>query len=291
MSVLDLEEKKGNCYFSWEKIMWKHVVIMISHRITLFFEDGNYGKGILKQSKKIQKFQKISDLFIPCEIINVCVCCVFQECDQVHIDDVSSDDNGQDLRYDFNLWLNSHIKCAAGWADGLFFFLISSSTYNFAADGFHAAATSANLCLATGVRGGVDWMRKLAFRYRRVKEIYTTYKNNVGGNSQQAILLRTHLLYRNARVDTLIMWANLSACSRVCSVNSQASHTAWSGYILKISAVFTGTGPTQTLLLCISGLLGPAKREAWLQLRTEIEALTDSWLTLALKALTLIHSR
>ncbi|PWA18048.1 hypothetical protein CCH79_00004229 [Gambusia affinis] len=112
------------------------------------------------------------------------------ECDQVHIDDVSSDDNGQDL-----------------------------STYNFSADGFHAAATSANLCLATGVRGGVDWMRKLAFRYRRVKEIYTTYKNNVGG------------------------------------------------------------------------LLGPAKREAWLQLRAEIEALTDSWLTLALKALTLIHSR
>ncbi|XP_078073233.1 protein phosphatase EYA1 isoform X7 [Mustelus asterias] len=75
-----------------------------------------------------------------------------EECDQVHIDDVSSDDNGQDL-----------------------------STYNFATDGFHAAATSANLCLATGVRGGVDWMRKLAFRYRRVKEVYNTYKNNVGG--------------------------------------------------------------------------------------------------------------
>ncbi|XP_046929716.1 eyes absent homolog 1 isoform X8 [Lynx rufus] len=113
-----------------------------------------------------------------------------RECDQVHIDDVSSDDNGQDL-----------------------------STYNFGTDGFPAAATSANLCLATGVRGGVDWMRKLAFRYRRVKEIYNTYKNNVGG------------------------------------------------------------------------LLGPTKREAWLQLRAEIEALTDSWLTLALKALTLIHSR
>ncbi|XP_030071369.1 protein phosphatase EYA1 isoform X8 [Microcaecilia unicolor] len=113
-----------------------------------------------------------------------------RECDQVHIDDVSSDDNGQDL-----------------------------STYNFGTDGFPAAATSANLCLATGVRGGVDWMRKLAFRYRRVKEIYNTYKNNVGG------------------------------------------------------------------------LLGPPKREAWLQLRAEVEALTDSWLTLALKALTLIHSR
>lgn len=24
-------------------------------------------------------------------------------------------------------------------------------------------------------------MRKLAFRYRRVKEMYSTYKNNVGG--------------------------------------------------------------------------------------------------------------
>ncbi|OXB78748.1 UNVERIFIED_CONTAM: hypothetical protein H355_010681, partial [Colinus virginianus] len=101
-------------------------------------------------------------------------------------------------------------------------------TYNFGTDGFPAAATSANLCLATGVRGGVDWMRKLAFRYRRVKEIYNTYKNNVGGK---------HALMYSA------------------------------------------------------GLLGPAKREAWLQLRAEIEALTDSWLTLALKALTLIHSR
>ncbi|NP_001258246.1 eyes absent homolog 4 isoform X5 [Rattus norvegicus] len=113
-----------------------------------------------------------------------------EECDQVHIDDVSSDDNGQDL-----------------------------STYSFATDGFHATASSANLCLPTGVRGGVDWMRKLAFRYRRVKELYNTYKNNVGG------------------------------------------------------------------------LLGPAKRDAWLQLRAEIEGLTDSWLTNALKSLSIISTR
>ncbi|CAL1547558.1 unnamed protein product [Lymnaea stagnalis] len=113
-----------------------------------------------------------------------------EECDQVHIDDVSSDDNGQDL-----------------------------SNYNFATDGFHAAANNANLCLATGVRGGVDWMRKLAFRYRRMKEIYNSYRNNVGG------------------------------------------------------------------------LLGPQKREQWIQLRQEIETLTDSWLTLALKSLQIIHSR
>jgi len=77
---------------------------------------------------------------------------LFQDCDQVHIDDVASDDNGQDL-----------------------------SSYNFGSDGFHAAASNGNLCLATGVRGGVDWMRKLAFRYRKIKDMYNNYRNSVGG--------------------------------------------------------------------------------------------------------------
>uniref|UniRef100_A0A8C6KW31 Eyes absent homolog n=1 Tax=Nothobranchius furzeri TaxID=105023 RepID=A0A8C6KW31_NOTFU len=113
-----------------------------------------------------------------------------EECDQVHIDDVASDDNGQDL-----------------------------STYNFGSDGFQSPAGAGSLCLGSGVHGGVDWMRKLAFRYRRVKEIYNTYKNNVGG------------------------------------------------------------------------LLVSPKREEWLQLRREMEILTDLWLTQALKALALINSR
>lgn len=112
-----------------------------------------------------------------------------EECDQAHIDDVSSDDNGQDL-----------------------------TSYNFPGDGFQTSANNASLCLSTGVRGGVDWMRKLAFRYRRIKEIYNQYRSNVGG------------------------------------------------------------------------LLG-TKREQWIQLRQEIENHTDSWLTIALKCLSIIHSR
>lgn len=60
-------------------------------------------------------------------------------------------------------------------------FFYSFSNYNFRTDGFHAAASNASLCLATGVRGGVDWMRKLAFRYRAIKEIYNRYRNSVGG--------------------------------------------------------------------------------------------------------------
>lgn len=38
-------------------------------------------------------------------------------------------------------------------------------------------------------------------------------------------------------------------------------------------------------------MLGPAKREDWLQVRSEIEVVTDNWLTLAMKCLTLINSR
>lgn len=87
----------------------------------------------------------------------------------------------------------------------------SLSTYNFSSDGFHAAATSANLCLATGVRGGVDWMRKLAFRYRRVKEIYTTYKNNVGGNPQYTAPLNTV-----ESTYMLSLCGNVSVCVLVC---------------------------------------------------------------------------
>lgn len=55
------------------------------------------------------------------------------------------------------------------------------STYNFAADGFHTTSggNNPNGLGSGGVRGGVEWMRKLAFRYRRIKEIYSTYRNNV----------------------------------------------------------------------------------------------------------------
>ncbi|GAV07135.1 hypothetical protein RvY_17011 [Ramazzottius varieornatus] len=81
------------------------------------------------------------------------------ECDQVHIDDVATDDNGQDL-----------------------------STYNFSADGFRAISPNGNLCMASGMRGGIDWMRKLAFRYRRIKEMYNFHRNNPSallGNSMK----------------------------------------------------------------------------------------------------------
>ncbi|XP_058475511.1 eyes absent homolog 3 isoform X2 [Solea solea] len=103
-----------------------------------------------------------------------------EECDQVHIEDVASDDNGQDL-----------------------------SNYNFLTDGFNGPSGG----------GGVEWMRKLAFRYRRLKEIYNSYKGNV------------------------------------------------------------------------ASLLSPMKRELLVRLQSEIESVTDAWLSTALKSLLLIQSR
>ena len=43
------------------------------------------------------------------------------------------------------------------------------------------------------MRGGVDWMRKLAFRFRKIKENYNIYRNNVGallGPTKQDTWLR-----------------------------------------------------------------------------------------------------
>ncbi|XP_028936954.1 eyes absent homolog 3 [Ornithorhynchus anatinus] len=75
-----------------------------------------------------------------------------EECDQVHVEDVASDDNGQDL-----------------------------SNYSFSTDGFSGSAGGTGPGGAVGVQGGVDWMRKLAFRYRKVRETYDKHKSNVGG--------------------------------------------------------------------------------------------------------------
>lgn len=246
-----------------------------------------------KKKKKLFKFWKVWFLHIAQSVCRVCfrnvTRCILTTCPPMTTARIW----GTSLVH-FDSWSNNQINyclLVSVCSDRLFPCLLS--TYNFGADGFHAAATSANLCLATGVRGGVDWMRKLAFRYRRVKEIYTTYKNNVGGNPQQADLLP---LVEICLQMPLIMWAGFfcvceSARVHVCVLKSSHATPLGQGVNFENFSGICRAGPTQTMLPCVSGLLGPAKREAWLQLRAEIEALTDSWLTLALKALTLIHSR
>ena len=111
-----------------------------------------------------------------------------EECDQVHIEDVASKDTGQELH-----------------------------NYNFSADGFSAPAQQGALNKAAV--GGAAWFRKLAFRYRRIREIYTACADNV------------------------------------------------------------------------NKLLGQQKYQGWVELRNEVDSITDNWLGLSMQALQLIHRR
>lgn len=85
-------------------------------------------------------------------------------------------------------------------------------------------------------------MRKLAFRYRKIKEIYNNYRAKwVALN-----IFRRHF----PLISTLILF----------------------------------------YLISVGGLLGP-KRDHWIQVRNEIEALTDNWASLVLTCLTMIAQR
>lgn len=150
------------------------------------------------------------------------------------------------------------------------------STYNFVSDGFQfvpGTANNGNVCLATGVRGGVDWMRKLAFRYRKIKDMYNNYRNNVGGECKLTVL--TYITLDTLYWRVIILPVLISPTKKII-----LNHGQHQGYFFKID-----------ILLFVSGLLGPAKREDWLQVRSEIEVVTDNWLTLSMKCLTLINSR
>uniref|UniRef100_A0A182P6G0 Eyes absent homolog n=1 Tax=Anopheles epiroticus TaxID=199890 RepID=A0A182P6G0_9DIPT len=138
-----ISEKAPERIFVWDL----DETIIIFHSLLTGSYAGRYNKN---RDHQVQLGYRMEEL-----IFNMADAFFFfndlEECDQIHIDDVASDDNGQDL-----------------------------NNYNFAADGFHTATPQGappNVCLPNGVRGGVDWMRKLAFRYRKIKDTYNTYRN------------------------------------------------------------------------------------------------------------------
>lgn len=58
-------------------------------------------------------------------------------------------------------------------------------------------------------------------------------------------------------------------------------------YCILINSLF----PSLLFSCSVGTLLGPGKRDAWLQIRSEIEVATDNWATLALKCLSMIAQR
>ncbi|CAH8492910.1 unnamed protein product [Dicrocoelium dendriticum] len=139
-----------------------------------------------------------------------------EECDQVHIEDVRGDDGDQDTctycvaadefpntngetagklqnpaairRTSSNIsseLLNSH-----GTGEETGFGGVVRSTIPMTPDGRHHVLSVPDLLdnfgtpvsvanSAASLRGGMEWMKKLAFRYRRIKEIYSVYRHNV----------------------------------------------------------------------------------------------------------------
>lgn len=138
------------------------------------------------------------------------------------------------------------------------------------------------------MRGGVDWMKKLAFRYRRIKELYNSYRNNVGGMQSMLITVSS------SSCRLLCRW--LTICSRplkkLSIVPSEIRITIIPKVIEMSKRLKEQSGRVLILFYTFfSGLIGPQKRDQWLQLRQEIESVTDNWLTLALKCLQIINSR
>lgn len=83
--------------------------------------------------------------------------------DQTHIDDVANDDDGRDLRYcliQFD-WCSFNPNMSVSYSD-----------YDFREDRFSDGQSRHLSHMNTIARGGVDWMRKLAYRYRKIKELY-----------------------------------------------------------------------------------------------------------------------
>lgn len=96
-----------------------------------------------------------------------------EECDQVHFEDVAIEDNGIDLSsYDFT-------------TDGFSLAELQTAPMHKNSTSTATPATSATPCAtntspcvggpSVGGRTTQDWCKKLAYRYRRIQEIYTKY--------------------------------------------------------------------------------------------------------------------
>ncbi|KAG5445644.1 Eyes absent 1 [Clonorchis sinensis] len=175
-----------------------------------------------------------------------------EDCDQVHIEDVRGDDSNQDLscfqvgEYSSTMGVSGSAlqptpaNSTSPNATALGAFLPYGSTSdmvpNIVGDPKqpttveslgvttvigHGVSTGGNIAV---LRGGMDWMRKLALRYRRIRDLYTTYRYNVAAllgttKAHQWMTLRSNL-------DVLTdYWLSLACkvteriCSRWESVN------------------------------------------------------------------------
>lgn len=104
------------------------------------------------------------------------------------------------------------------------------------------------------------------------------------------ILIQSVAVFVMTRLEQHRSWFSTKTTTGLQSKKGLAFRKKVLLLILHISMLFSYW---YSIKLCIlfAGVIGPQKRDQWLQLRQEIEALTDNWLTLALKSLSIINAR
>ncbi|KPJ00705.1 Developmental protein eyes absent [Papilio xuthus] len=96
--------------------------------------------------------------------------------------------------------------------------------------------------------------------------------------------------------ETIIIFHSLLTGSFATKYNKDTQHIVQLGFrieemIFSLADAHFFFNDVEVSNFIVGGLLGPAKREQWLQLRAELEQATDNWLTLACKCLNMINSR
>ena len=101
------------------------------------------------------------------------------DCDHVHIDDVQIDEVQNPDMNNFNFMnplhsqiMNPPVTIAEGYEQQQ---MIEAAQQAAVVSAMVAASAPNNI--QTAVRGGSDWMRKLSFKYKRIREIYEIYQN------------------------------------------------------------------------------------------------------------------
>lgn len=137
---------------------------------------------------------------------------------------------------------------------------LNNSNYNFALDGFRTMATNGSLCLPSGIRGGVEWTRKLAFRYRRIKEIYNTYCNNVGSESLDVLTISFYNLNH----------VNVSSLNSDMCIKSQMFHPEMCLQFFSLQVFLEGRTSANTGCSCVlRSKLSPTTGWRWLSSRCQ----------------------
>ncbi|XP_025787978.1 eyes absent homolog 2 [Puma concolor] len=199
-----------------------------------------------------------------------------EDCDQIHVDDVSSDDNGQDLRPSPEPCGHRHRIQQQGGSRG-------------------GPETSEEIEKEEQVAAGraVTEEELLGERAALAPEFAA---DGSGGAQLPSVPVRWLPGFRSRKAEPQAQNSSMRHRAMLWLCTPQTPHRENDPAPRALQMPFdlcrsSGTEVPDVRKIWFPSLIGAPKRETWLQLRAELEALTDLWLTHSLKALNLINSR